>query len=110
MAQLTFGNETIGLNTRQINEDVVAGYFQMGPTGGTLDSLRAYLQIVIGGAPFTINVKAAIYDSNKNLIASSNTNSYTSSTGGWKNFTFSSSLTLTANSYYYLAIWASGTT
>ena len=104
MAQLTFGYESIGLQIRSIKDDIGIGYFQMGPTNGTLNSLRAYLSLSINTG--TVNVKAAIYDSNKSLLGESTARSYSSSTAGWQNFTFSSSISLTANAYYYLAVWS----
>jgi hypothetical protein len=54
--------------------------------------------------PQSHNVKAAIYDSSNNLVATSQENAVSS--GGWVGFTFASPPTLAASTNYVLVVWA----
>ena len=77
------------------------GYFQMGSSGGTADSITAYFQTA-GGAN---SGRAAIYDSGGNLLTNGVTNENVSVQDGWVEFDYTTGPTLTANAWYYLVVF-----
>jgi len=100
----TFGETGTG-NTLNINiEDALGGgYFQMGGTDGTVDSITAHMYSVNAG-----NYIACIHDDSSNLVCTSaqrtNLPTWTESD---QTFTVSGSPSLTANAWYYISVWAS---
>lgn len=67
---------------------------------GNVDYIKAYLKKDEGAGE---EVKCGIYDTSGNLLGETEEKNVTDTTGQWYRFNFSSSVAVTAGTYYYLA-------
>ena len=102
-----FGDATlVGTSSSTIQYKIMAGYFQMGATGGTADSITAMLEATGGDQ----HVKCALYDTNGALIKYGVTEERTDiypagPTAETFNFV-GTKPTLIANAWYLICAWA----
>jgi len=110
----TFGNTgEPDLNRVYIRDKVIACKFQMESTGGTGDSISAYI-LDDGGLSGGGKIKCALYDSSLDLVDNSMTEEEDldqSESLKWytMNFNPSSKPTLVADAWYYIAVWSDDT-
>ena len=102
----TFGDSALGgTSSYTIDNNVFAGYFQMGSNGGTGDSITALLKVVTWGH----KVKCAIYKSDLSLLSNGVTEEITVTPQAATATTFDfvgTKPSLSADAWYYIAIWA----
>ena len=99
-----FGNTNIAApgGSQDITDDIAGGYFQMGGTAGTADSISANLYHTGSDK----NCVGVLYDSDKDWVATTNAALVTSS--GEKTFTFSGTVNLEASAWYYICVFGDG--
>jgi len=86
------------------NNLIIGGYFQMGATGGTGDSITTYFY-----SSGDEHVKCALYKADKSLVANGVTEEriIPAQAVTWTTFNFvGTKPTLVANAWYYIQIWA----
>ena len=105
----TFGNnQTTNTSNYTVEDAIRAGYFQMGAADGTADSISVYLTVTVASH----KMKCALYDSDGNLVSNGVTEELTVTTRNktWTTFNFTGTKpTLTANAWYYIAVWSIAT-
>lgn len=103
-----FGDQAEYTTNQAAVHKIVGGQFTT-PAGGSweVQSITAYIYSGFAGA-----VKAAIYDTSRNLVANSQTSEVNiGATTAWYEFTFPGTKPLvSANTDYILVIWGSGAT
>lgn len=107
---LTFGDTSGGTTgiTTSIEDNPVCGYYQMGATGGTADSITARLYPDSG---YYAYIKCKLYNSDNSVVANGETSAVavTGTTAKWVTFPFSGTKpVLVANAYYYLVVMGDG--
>jgi len=105
-----FGSASTTTTTNlQIGGIIGGGYFRMGNNSGFATRITAYIQIATANR----RVKCALYDSNGNFVANSQTEEKTfpgTVALGWHQFNYSGTYpTLLAGQYYYIAAFADAT-
>lgn len=100
----TFGYNTVGGSTVDLNEVIKASTYTMNDESGTADSVSVYLTGFTAGK----KVKVALYDSGDNLLATSDELTGDGGTG-WKTFNIATAPELTALATYTIAIMGDAT-